>query len=97
MRADPGRHGRGASVGHSASGGEAGEQWTRCIAVSLYRCIIGEPPSVEAWQYLTDLRLTDRVSPDVETLRAEPSSRLFMSGKLWSCNARAISVTPATG
>jgi ABC-type glycerol-3-phosphate transport system substrate-binding protein len=51
-------------------------------AVSLYHCIIGEPPSVEAWQYLTDLRLTDWVSPDVETLRAESSSRLFMSGKL---------------
>ena len=46
------------------------------------KCIVDEPPSVEAWQFLVDMKLKDKVSPSSETIQAEDSRSLFMTGKL---------------
>jgi multiple sugar transport system substrate-binding protein len=46
------------------------------------RCIIDEAVSSEAWQFLTDMRLKDKVSPSPEALQAEGTRSMFMTGKL---------------
>ncbi|NLT43509.1 MAG: sugar ABC transporter substrate-binding protein [Anaerolineae bacterium] len=46
------------------------------------KCIIDEPPSVEAWQLLTDMLLEDKVSPSSEALQAEGTRSMFMTGKV---------------
>jgi multiple sugar transport system substrate-binding protein len=46
------------------------------------KCIVDEPASVEAWQFLADMRLKDQVSPSSEALQAEDSRSMFMTGKL---------------
>jgi multiple sugar transport system substrate-binding protein len=46
------------------------------------QCIIDQPPSTEAWQFLTGLRLEDNVSPSPEALQAEGTRSMFLTGKL---------------
>ncbi len=46
------------------------------------KCIVDEPASVEAWQFLTDMRLVDNVSPSPEALQAEGTRSMFMTGRL---------------
>jgi multiple sugar transport system substrate-binding protein len=46
------------------------------------RCIIDAAASAEAWQFLTDMRLKDHVSPSPEALQAEGTRSMFMTGKL---------------
>jgi multiple sugar transport system substrate-binding protein len=46
------------------------------------RCIVDQPAAQEAWQYLVDLRVKDRLSPDAPALQAMSSQNLFINGKL---------------
>ncbi|MBI3973077.1 MAG: extracellular solute-binding protein [Chloroflexi bacterium] len=46
------------------------------------KSIVDQPASAEAWQHLVDLRLKDRVSPDVEALKAMNARDQFTNGKL---------------
>ncbi len=46
------------------------------------KAVVDQPVSQEAWQYLVDLRLKDRLSPDAAALQAMNSQTLFVNGKL---------------
>src|SRR4029453_15304747 len=46
------------------------------------KCIVDQPVSQEAWQYLVDLRVKDRLSPDAPALQAMTSQTLFVNGRL---------------
>jgi len=46
------------------------------------KCIIDEQASIDAWQFLTDMRLVDNVSPSPDALQAEGTRSMFMTGKL---------------
>ncbi len=45
-------------------------------------CIIDAPESLEAWNFLVNLRLEDGISPSPETLQAEHAGSLFKTGKI---------------
>ena len=46
------------------------------------KCVVDQPAAQEAWQYLVDLRVKDRLSPDVPALQAMSAQNLFINGKL---------------
>ena len=46
------------------------------------QCIIDQEASIEAWQYLADMRLEDTISPSPEALQAEGTRSMFLTGKL---------------
>ncbi|HEX2516663.1 MAG TPA: sugar ABC transporter substrate-binding protein [Chloroflexota bacterium] len=46
------------------------------------KCIVDQPVAQEAWQYLVDLRVKDRLSPDAPALQAMSSQNLFINGRL---------------
>jgi multiple sugar transport system substrate-binding protein len=46
------------------------------------KCIIDEAASVEAWEFLTAMRLEDDVSPSPDALQAEGTQSMFLTGKL---------------
>jgi multiple sugar transport system substrate-binding protein len=46
------------------------------------RCILDESVAAEAWQFLVDMRLKDKLSPSPEALQAEGTRSMFMTGKL---------------
>jgi multiple sugar transport system substrate-binding protein len=45
-------------------------------------CIIDSPESIEAWNYLVNLRREDGISPSPEALQAEGANSLFQTGRI---------------
>jgi multiple sugar transport system substrate-binding protein len=45
-------------------------------------CLLDQPPAVEAFQYLVDLVLKDKVSPTAQDLSSEAGTNLFYTGKI---------------
>jgi multiple sugar transport system substrate-binding protein len=46
------------------------------------KCIIDEPASVEAWQWLIDMQLVDLVAPSATATQTESPLSMFMTGKI---------------
>jgi multiple sugar transport system substrate-binding protein len=46
------------------------------------KCIIDSQASQDAWDFLVQMRLVDKVSPDTASLQAEPTLSMFMTGKI---------------
>lgn len=46
------------------------------------KSLLASPQNVEALQFLADLQLKDKVSPDVNAAQAESADDMFMSGKI---------------
>ncbi len=46
------------------------------------QCIIDSAESIEAWNYLVDMRRVDGISPSPEALQAEGANSLFQTGRI---------------
>ena len=53
-------------------------------------CIIDSPESIEAWNYLVNLRREDGISPSPEALQAEGANSLFQTGRIRPVSFRQL-------